>query len=225
VHAALAVDLGTHPIAVDRVFAAAYKAIFDAAIVPLPDPSLSGDRVIDLVAEHVPPRVHATIVGVQNIKGTGLEFVYRWVSIEAVHRMLRDLDAPHVEARDRALRALLLHGDYGLLDARLALQTVMHARARDEDADELPYEAAMARLREIVAARERTLRTRQSRSLVERARAFVGETFDYLDAVRRRRAAGETVSALVMGRISHAFAAERMRAIVARAKGRWARGT
>src|SRR5207302_5167864 len=95
------------------------KALFDASLVVLPDPSLAGDRILDTLAAHVPPKVHATIVGVQNIKGTGLDFVYRWVSIETVHRMLAELESPHVESRDRALRALLLHGDYGLLDARL----------------------------------------------------------------------------------------------------------
>ena len=56
-------------------------------------------------------------------------------------------------------------------------------------------------------------------------RGFIGQTFDYLDATRRRRMATELLEALVTGRVSHAAAARKMREIVARAKGGWMAAT
>ena len=222
VHALLSRDLGTAPLAIDRAFAAAYKAIFEESVIALHDPALTGDQLLDTIAAQVPVGVRATIVGLQNIKGTGLDFVYRWVSIDTVHRQLVALGSPRTEVRDQALRTLLSHGDYGLLDARLALEKVEAAAATDPDADTLPYEPVLTRLRELVTVREKRLRIRRSKTLGERVRGFIGTTFDYLDATRRRRMAGELLSSLVLGRVSHATAARRMREIVARAKGNWA---
>ncbi|MBI2392473.1 MAG: hypothetical protein HYV09_23010 [Deltaproteobacteria bacterium] len=221
VHAALARDLGSNPVAVDAAFARTYRAIFAESIVSLEDPDLTGDQVLDRIARSVPPGAHARIMGAQNIKGTGLDFVYRWVSIDMVHKYLALLESPIVDKREEALRALSMHGDYGLLDARLALERIEQVRAHDPHAGTLPYDVATARLREVVAARERKLVVRRGRSVSEVVRGAIGKTFDYLDATRRRRMASELLAALVSGRVSHAAAARKMREIVARTKGAW----
>ncbi|MEO7094900.1 MAG: hypothetical protein ABI175_16695, partial [Polyangiales bacterium] len=225
VQAILSRDLGTNPIGVDRAFAAAYKAIFEESVVALDDPTLEGDQILDSIATHVPPNARATVMGVQNIKGTGLDFVYRWVSIETVRRHLDQLRSPRLDLREDALRGLLVHGDFGLLDAKNALAEVEDARSREDDPEALAYEPVIARLSEIADVRSRKLKNRRNKSFGEQVRGFFGRTFDYLDATRRRRMAGELLSALVLGRISHAGAAKRMREIVARAKGGWALST
>lgn len=222
VHAVLARDLGGRPTSVDAAFARTYRAIFAESIVAIDDPATSGDRILDAIARSVPPGVHARIIGLQNIKGTGLDFVYRWVSIDAVTKHLEALRSPLRARREEALRALAMHGDYGVVDARYALQKVEESRADDEDADELPYDVALARLREIVAAREKKLVAKRSRSASEAVRGWFGKTFDYLDSTRRRRMANELLEALITQRMSHAAAAKKMREIVARTKGAWA---
>ena len=222
VHAIVSRDLGANPGAVDRAFSAAYRAIFEESLVLLDDASLTGDQILEAIAQHAPPAARVTIMGVQNIKGTGLDFVYRWVSIDVVTRHLVALDSPSLEKREDALRALLHHGDYGLLDAKLALAKVRDAKSHDKQADELPYEPVLARLTTLVETRSKKIAARTRRTIGERIRGVIGSTFDYLDATRRRKMAGELLSALVMGRVSHASAAERMREIIARAKGGWA---
>lgn len=221
VHAVLARDLGTKPTAVDAAFAHAYRALFDESIVAVEDPLTTGDQLLDRIARSVPPGVHARVMGLQNIKGTGLDFVYRWVSIDTVHRHLADLESKVRSRREDALRALAMHGDYGLLDARLALARVEEAQRRDSNGGELPYDVAVSRLRDVVASRERKLASRRTRSFSEVVRSAVGKTFDYLDSTRRRRMANELLAALVERRISQAAAAKKMREIVARTKGAW----
>jgi hypothetical protein len=221
VHEILARDLGSDPLSVDRAFARAYRAIFERSLVVVEDPHTSGDQLLDLVARSVPPNAHARIMGCQNIKGTGLDFVYRWVSIDTVKRHLAKLRSPVRETRDEALRALTMHGDYGLLDARLALAEVEAARRRDPHSAVLPYDVALARLCEVVSAREAKLVARRGRTFGETVRAAIGRTFDYLDATRRRKMAHALLEDLVRMRVSHASAARRMREIVSRAKGNW----
>jgi gamma-polyglutamate synthase len=221
VHAILGRDLGANPLAVDAAFARVFKAIFAESIITLEDPNVSGDKILDVIAENVPKGVHARIMGCQNIKGTGLDFVYRWVSIDAVDGYLQMLESPIVEKREEALRAIAMHGDYGLLDARNALQRVQLSRDNDPQASSLPYDVAIARLTDVVARREKKLNAKRVRSAGEMIRGAIGRTFDYLDATRRRRMATELLEALITGRLSHAAAAKKMRDIVARAKGGW----
>jgi hypothetical protein len=221
VHAVLGRDLGGNPIAVDECFARAYKSMFAETVIPVEDPNTTGDQVLDIVARQVPTGVHARVMGCQNIKGTGLDFVYRWVSIDTVDRFLQMLESPIREKREEALRSLAMHGDYGLLDARLALQRIEASQKNDPQASTLPYDVAVARLKEVVEKRERKLVAKRSKSAGEMIRSTIGRTFDYLDATRRRRMATEMLEALITKRISHAGAAKKMREIVARAKGGW----
>lgn len=221
VHAILSRDLGQNPVAVDAAFARVFKAIFAESVIALEDSNLSGDKILDVIAENVPVGIHARIMGCQNIKGTGLDFVYRWVSIDAVDGYLQMLESPIGEKREEALRALALHGDYGLLDARHALSRLEASRASDPEAQTLPYDVAIARLRDVVTRREKKLSTKRMKSAGEMVRGVIGRTFDYLDATRRRRMATELLEALITGRVSHATAAKKMRDLVARAKGGW----
>lgn len=221
IHQLVTQALASDPKSIDRAFGATYRALFDEGIIPLVDYSLTGDQIIDIIAKRTPPGANVSIMGVQNIKGTGLDFVYRWVGTDMVAKSLNGLKSPTKEQRERALRELLVHDDYGLVDASLALGTVEEARDRDTERATLPYDAVVARLRDVVATRTKKLTAKGKASVTARVRKLFGETFDYLDSVRRQRMARDVVTALVAGRMSHAMAAVRMREIVARAKGQW----
>jgi hypothetical protein len=219
-HALLDSHLHTAPNVVDTAFAAGYRAMFMESVVPLHDPELSGDAIIDRIAREVPNGAQASILGLQNIKGTGLDFAYRWVSIDGVLRMLDGLAAGTPEVREQALMQLMVHDDYGMIDAELALQAVASARA--QAAGPLAaYDTLIARLQEVVRARSEQVLKRRDTSKADHLRKMVGETLDFADAVRRRRMAKRVMQQLVLGRISHATAALRMRRIVARSKGEW----
>lgn len=215
--------LVTDAAVVEGAFRTAYRELFDEALLPLHDPALSGDAIIERIASSVPPGARATIMGVQNIKGTGLDFVYRWVSIDMVDRALGRLSEASHDERERALLVLMMHDDYGLVDASLALAAVERAREADPSRNELPWEAIAKRLRDVIALRTKALAAGSEPRIADRARKIFGETFDFLDAMRRRRLAGHLLDELVAGRVSHAAAARRMRGIVARTKGAWMR--
>jgi hypothetical protein len=221
VAASLAAGLLTDPARVEAVFQATYRALWAETVVLLPDPSLSGDQIIDTIARQVPPRAHASIMGIQNIKGTGLDFVYRWVSIDTTTRALALVASGARADRERGMRDLMLHDDYGLVDAALVLAKIEEAREADREGESHRYGALLTRLEGIVAARTARLTSRTAATASERVRAFIGKTFDYLDSIRRQRMARAVEGDLVAGYVSHAAAAVRMRDVVARAKGAW----
>ena len=222
-HAIAETKLASDAASVESGFRAAYRALFAETLVPLHDSALSGDAIIDRVAGCVAPGAHATIMGVQNIKGTGLDFVYRWVSIDAVERAIGRLTHEAREDRQQGLLELMMHDDYGIVDATLALSAVQQASARARSGDGISYEAVANRLEQIIALRTGVLAAGRETRIADRARKVVGETFDFLHAIRRRRLAVRVLDQLVAGRLSHATAATRMRDIVARTKGAWMR--
>ena len=216
----MAVDqlLASAPARLEQVFRAAYTVLFMDGIFPLHEYSLTGDQIIDYVAKLVPPGAQAAVMGVQNIKGTGLDFVYRWVSHDLVMKAIGKMESGTPSEKDQALRELVVHDDYGLMDAKMALARLEQLKAKTGTQD---YEAIIGRLREIVRKRTAALTASRAATFGDKIRAFIGKTFDYMHSIRRQQQAGEVVEDLVAGRISHAAAAIRMRDVVASAKGNW----
>ncbi len=215
--------LASDPARVDRLFTDAYRSMFKESVVPLHDTALSGDQVVDKVAHAVPPGARASIQGLQNIKGTGLDFVYRWVSLGEVHKLVAKMHGAERDRthREEALRGLLFHDDYGLVDAAYALGEVERVRAKDTASAELPYEPVVHKLREIVELRRSKLSATSQGTLGSSVKKLLGVTFDSFDSMRRQKMARELIDELLAGRISHATAALGMREIVARSKGGW----
>lgn len=190
--------------------------MFEETLVVLSDATLSGDQVLDAVARVAPPHATVDIMGVQNIKGSGLDFVYRWVSLDTTTRLVERLRTARESEREAILNELTSHGDWGLVDASWALGEI-RALKLDASADLL-----LARLDALVTKKKRALDEKRKTTLADSVRAAFGKTFDYLDSVRRQDMARRVVDDLVAARISHAHAAMETRAIVARAKGAWA---
>ncbi len=220
--AAVDAFLDADPKRLDTVFAKAYRALFEDQIVALNDATLTGDQIIDTIATHCPPGARIDVMGLQNIKGTGLDFVYRWVSLEAVDRALTKAVSTSSEDVSDGLRALLVHDDYGLVDSVHALAVIAGRRASASPEHAGPLDAVVSRLGAIATRRKSALSAKRSRSAGDVVRGVIGKTFDYLDSMRRQALAREVLEDLVAGRVSHAGAAVEMRAVVARAKGAWA---
>jgi len=223
----LAVDryLESEPARLDAIFSNAYRQLFEDQLVPLDDSNITGDAIIDVIARTAPPGTRIDIMGLQNIKGTGLDFVYRWVSLDAVERAIQKMRSTRPEERDEGLHELLTHNDWGLIDASHALRTLESLREGAPREQAAMFDAARTHIGPIEARHRHALGAARSRSVGELLRGLVGQTFDYLDSMRRQSMAKRVVDDLVASRISHAGAAIEMRAIVARAKGRWANKT
>jgi hypothetical protein len=131
----------------------------------------------------VPPGVDVTVMGTQNIKGTGLDFVYRWIALDVAMQDLASLASTDAETRAAALRRLESPDDPGLIDAGLVAAR-LNARAPEPGEVEL-----QTRARTAVAARHEARRAalgqRKKRGRGERFAAWAEGWVDFLDGARR----------------------------------------
>lgn len=93
---------------------------FKRKLVVVPDPLISGDDLLQTIVKQTPPGMHNRVMGIQNIKGPGIELVRCFNTWEAWHqlamemidadrnqlpqlvRKLEQLGPPPLAARDRA---------------------------------------------------------------------------------------------------------------------------
>lgn len=206
----------------NALFERAYRSLLTDAVVSVDDPNATGDQLIDRAARLAPPGARLALVGCQNIKGTGLDFAHRWVSIDTVVRLVDALASPRADVRQAALAELEAFEDHGVVSAAIARHAVRQGPPAAAAPDE---EAAFARLRgrldEVYEARLRALTATATRSRLARAADWIEGGVDFADAVARRRRADAVLADLVAGRLSHGRAALRMRDLVSRGKGGW----
>lgn len=207
---------------IERAFQASFLELFEDSLHPIPDPDIKGDQIIVRCAELFPPGVQLTLLGSQNIKGTGLDLVYRWVALDQVQQELGRLSSTSPQIRDQALTRLEAFGDHGLLDLGLLKQTLPTLRAKSASES-----AAMSRL--AIKVQERYGQAR--RALISSSSARRGFLpfvldwlegwIDFLDGARRYHQSKSLSRDLVHGRVSHGRATLEMREICGRSKGGW----
>ncbi len=199
------------------------RKLWAERIVVIWDAKSTGDQTIDRIARSVPPGHKARVLGCQNIKGTGLDFAYRWVSIGDVDVALRRLEE-EPRGREQAIAFLRSHGDYGLCDTRMAQKRV-GVLAASTSPDWAPHQAELGLLLQhlgrVEAARAARLRGAPKRTTMARILDRVEPVVDHLDSVRRSGRAVRIMEDLFEKRVSQGRAAVLLRDLVARGKGGW----
>lgn len=203
-------NLTSRPAHVAKAFFHLYREIFFSQLTVIDDPRIGGDQLIERLARSAPPGARVAIVGLQNIKGTGLDFVYRWVSIEATLRRLTDLNSRDAAARARALRELSEHEDYGAFDSRLAL-VALADHALDSERERQLQASLIARLTARVKSASSVSGSPSAKNLLLIVFYWL---FDHLVMIVNQRRARLITQALVNGTISRARAAISMRELV-----------
>ena len=201
---------------------AAYAELLRASLVVVNDPKATGDQIIARIARATPPGTRVTIMGIQNIKGTGLDFAYRWVALGRVEAALDDLTRDSAVRRERGFSELESLGDHGLLDAGLArvrlqaLDAVLRVQTERDRA-----RALLVRIEDVWNERcARLASTGRSGGVFHALRRGVQRSVDHLDSIRRARESQQVLEDLIHARISVARAATVLRDLTARQKAR-----
>ena len=201
---------------------------FKAKLLPVRDVYTPGEAIVRLVAVATPPGLVNRIMGMQNIKGTGLDWVYRWQAWETVHAACRQLSSGDPTEIERGYRVLAAFQEFGALSEEDVRASIAAARTNLADVPNLSsaqLDALEQRLTEQVEAgrtagvsdgRQGTLAT-GFEALLTKLEGFV----DPSDAVRRRRASDRIYKALIAEQISSQKAAAELKALTSRQKGGW----
>ena len=200
--------------------------LFSARVVPVADYDTPGNVLVSRILRDAPPGVRIRAMGIQNIKGTGLDFVYRWQAwdIHAAQSVaLRGADG---DAALAAAQSLASSTELGVLEIETlgaAIATVRAGRLGQSDL----MQSLLARVERNLDAGLQAVEaysTQQSAS-DNRAWAWLVHTAERIldagDAVRRRRRADLVYAELVAGRIASSRAAYELKQLTSRQKGGW----
>lgn len=208
----------------DQVMREQMRQWFEQRIIVVENYYATGDAVIAAIRDATPPGFHNRVMGLQNIKGTGLDFVYRWLAWDTCHRACKDLLSRDAAAQRRGLASLSSFQEYGLLsksEVTSALREIQDTSFGQQERVRAELAAITASLKskmdEVLAGINTTRANGWKEKIIDAIEAFL----DAGDAIRRRKQADRIYEDLVNRRISEARAALELQALTRRQKGGW----
>lgn len=197
---------------------------FQAKIVVVQDYYATGEEIVRTLAGITPPGFRNRVMGMQNIKGTGLDFVYRWHAWETVHRACADALGDDQAKVQRGLETLSSFREFGILSAELVRHVVKELRAREITGGEISQallDLIEAQLQEQLAQQEKSGEGQEKSGSWSALVAWIEAFLDSGDAVRRRKKADLIYKELSAERISSSRAVVELKKLTTRQKGGW----
>ncbi|AHI30313.1 hypothetical protein [Marinobacter similis] len=197
---------------------------FKRRIVVLPNSHATGDQSIRDMVNATPPGLDTHMMGMQNIKGTGLDFIYRWQAWDRHYQDGQQLLADDPARALAAARSLAAVEDFGWLD--FDYMTPLLTRAAELPGNQtqaIQSELALIRsqLDQCCERLQRADATKRESSRGERLIDALEAVLDAGAAVRRRKRVGQIYRDLAGQRISHERAALELKQINRSQKGGW----
>ncbi len=198
---------------------------FKRRIVMVEDFHASGDMVINQLCINTPPGLSCRIMGVQNIKGTGLDFVYRWQAWERCWISCNKLRQEDETVFEEGLNEMMAFQDYGIL----CQEYVTDSLAMASQQSFTQTERCQAGLHLIQENLEKNIEllwakmssSKQSSGILGLVINTVEAFLDSGDAIKRRKIANTIYRDLTTERISHQRAALELQELNKRQKGGW----
>lgn len=197
---------------------------FERKLVVFEDPHTTGNQIIARITRETPPGLHNRIMGMQNIKGTGLDFVYRWQAWETCYRACQDLRSREPAVAEQGLRALSTFQEYGLLcdeTVRSTVEEVRHSQMAQSELFQGELTVILSNLDSAMQGLTAGLHRTGGDSLLDRLLEHVESFLDAGDAIKRRKQANRIYRDLAAERISHERAALELQSLTRRQKGGW----
>jgi len=198
---------------------------FRSKIVVLWDSHSTGDETITRIARELPPGLTTRIMGCQNIKGTGLDFAYRWVAWDSCVAACRDLTSGDANRMESGLRSLAQLPRFGVICHEHLQETLSTLRSNDA-LHNAPLQSRIHEIEERLDAEsvsqkpERLADKPQKRWVAVLLRGLEG-FLDAGDAIKRRREADRIYRDLMAERVSSRAAVAMLQALTKRQKGGW----
>jgi poly-gamma-glutamate synthase PgsB/CapB len=199
---------------------------FQRRWVILEDYYSKGNQTLNTLVKHTPPGLISRIIGVQNIKGTGLDFIYRWQFWDRVHQSCQILLTSRDETElSETLKSLTTWEEFGLLEEHKVRQTLVQVKNRSEAQTEhiqAQLYIVEQRLDQQLVAVGLLLQGTRSQSKAWRWLLNGVEAFlDAGDAIKRRKTADKIYQAMLENLISYDRASLELTKITQAQKGGW----
>jgi hypothetical protein len=199
------------------------KQWFLQKIVLIEDYYASGDELIHELIEHTPPGLMARVMGLQNIKGTGLNLVYRFQSWDQTAQGLSKLDQDDPFIAEQGLNMLGGMQDFSILSYELLKETFAKVRHKSlAQSEHFQAELAFIEQRQAQALKSEPGKTKGKKNpWLEYIRSSLEAFLDSGDAIKRRKHSYQVYDDLINERISVDKAAYEIKQLNQRQKGGW----
>ena len=214
------------------------RGVFMSKLAPVRDYYIKGEMIVRLIANQTPPGLYNRIMGMQNIKGTGLDFVYRWQAWEAVAKACDQALDTDPAIATRGLAMLASFQEYGILSEDRVRRTVEALLDRGDlpgGYTPVQVEAIRARLEDQMAEFDAsdTAGTPDEAAAAGAAGGgrlaglrkylldLLEQSLDGGDAMTRRRKADRIYEAMIAEQISSPRAVLELKKLTSRQKGGW----
>lgn len=210
---------------------------FQRKMVVVENYEATGEEIIEVITEEVPPGFLARIMGLQNIKGTGLDFVYRFQAWDACYEAGQAALSNHEPTAEKGIMALASMPEFGQLCQEYLADLVEKCRRNpalqradlqtlvDQIQSRLPQHQSPVMAND--DATQDSIHSRATRQEVTMADwhewfVDVAEQFlDVNDSIRRREQADRIYADLAAGRIGRQRTVVELRKLNKRQKGGW----
>jgi len=199
---------------------------FENKLVVIHNPHISGNQIIKRICALTPPGFHNRIMGMQNIKGTGLDFVYRWQAWETCYHAANKLKSHHLRIAEEGLDTLVSFREYGPLTVEYLHQTIN--QVKETPIGQLAHFQAsftsiLSNLQRSTIDIETSVdeKDNHSSNLFQKFIGLVEAFLDDNDAIKRRKLANQIYKDMATERISHQTAALELQKLNKRQKGGW----
>lgn len=222
---------------IDQKYRTLMNKWFSRKFVIVADPEANGEQVIGRILHEIPPGYLARTMGMQNIKGTGLDFVYRFHAWDTCFDACEATQDRRVAVAEKAIAALIAMPEIGQLCIEKLTKTVQDCRTNKllQQTDlQLQLDILERRLESVSRSNDHIAVTRSAdpthqpinlkqtaRQLHQWSLQWAEEFLDVNDSIRRREKAELIYRDYVTCRISRQRAVVELRALNKRQKGGW----
>ncbi len=193
------------------------------------DSHATGEQIVDRIRRETPPGIHNRVMGLQNIKGTGLDFVYRWQAWERCYESGRQLLSNEVPEVKRGLEMLSQFQEFGVLSEEYVKGVLEQVKPRDVAQNEV-FQAELQSVETNLSVTMSKIDAQLQGDGGGPQGGFVIGVLDAVeafldagDAVKRRKKANQIYKDLAAERISNERAVTELKALTQRQKGGWLR--
>ena len=199
---------------------------FESKLVVIHNPYTSGNQIINRICTVTPPGYLNRIMGMQNIKGTGLDFVYRWQAWETCYNACEKLKHNNLRTAETGLNALVAFKEFGPLSEEYVHQTITQTQKTPTGQlahFQTNFTLILSNLQRMINEINAEGGDKDSQTggyfqaIIEQLEKFL----DGGDAVKRRNIADQVYKDMVTGRISNQTAAVEVKKLNKRQKGGW----
>jgi len=213
-------DSKTAKESIDIAFREFYYKTLKSRFVTIDNPHILGDEITQIILNHTPKGFLNRLLGMQNIKGAGLDFVYSQIEWERCYYSSQKLQNRDQKIANEGLKELTSVAKFPLVskeNLKRIIDEVKKGKTAQSEYFQSELQNILLKLNSNEITKEKREKNRFVLYILEKIELFL----DAKDAVKRRQRADLIYKDLINEQISIQRAIIELKAINKRQKGGW----